>query len=231
MRVSYLTFFVLLAACGEEELERRPVPDGATIIVVGDSVFEYYIDEEGSIPDVIGEELGRVVYHAAISGTLVTAGEMSIPEQYVDGDWEWLVAIGGANDVNDLCECGDCGEVIDEIIGPDGATGLFVDLVHEAVGQGARVVVVAYYNVPPTADYGFDRCNDEVDELRARQQLLADGHPDVFLVDAGELFSPDQLEHYHDDHAHPSPLGSRVIGEAVAARIASVEDQALDGGV
>lgn len=184
--------------------------------------------EEASIPDVIGRELERKVFNAAVSGAYFTdelSGEtgMDIREQYIEQAWDWLVIDGGANDLNEECGCDACDGELDAIITADGSAGALPELVSAAVGQGVRVVILGYYNVPDTAEYGFADCNDLIDEYSARQELLAAAEPDVWYVDGREAFSPSDLDAYDDDHAHPSALGAQLIGEAIAAQILAAE--------
>jgi lysophospholipase L1-like esterase len=223
-----LTCSILLLGCGEDELERRPIPEGATIIAIGDSVFEWNIDDGESIPDVIGEELGRVVYNAAISGAYFTDEEgeeplMDIREQYVEHPWEWLVLEGGGNDFNDECGCTECEENLDGIISADGQSGALPEFVRSVVDQGVQVVVWGYYDIPPTAEYGFADCDELVAIYSERQALFAESHEDVWFVDGREAFDSSDLENYDDDHVHPSPSGSQRVGEAIAEQILEAE--------
>lgn len=227
MRKLVFISLVSLFGCGSDDTGPQ-IPDDATIIAIGDSVMAWNEEEGASIPDVIGAELGRVVYNAAVPGAYFTGGggeEGNIPDQYVEREWEWLVLDGGGNDVNDECSCTACADTIDDIISADGTSGALPDLVNGVVADGVRVVVFGYYNVPPTADYGFADCNSEVAELRDRLLQLAESTDDVWFVDGTEIFDPGDLEYYDDDHVHPSALGSELIGEAIAAQILSAEEQ------
>jgi hypothetical protein len=231
MRSLIIVCLTLCLGCGSDEAEQSDgpeIPDDATIIVIGDSVMAWNAEEEASIPDVIGEELDRVVYNAAVSGAYITdeiEGEegMDIREQYVDNAWEWLVLDGGANDFNDECGCTACADILDEIISADGQSGVLPEFVQGVVDQGLRVVVWGYYNVPDSAEYGFAECNELIDDYSERQALLADGNANVWFVDGREAVDSSDLDNYDDDHVHPSPQGSQRIGEAIAEQILAAE--------
>lgn len=231
MRSLIIVCLALCLGCGSDEAEQPDgpeVPDDATIIAIGDSVMAWNSEEEASIPDVIGAELDRVVYNASVSGAYLTddiEGEegMDIREQYVDNAWDWLVLDGGANDFNDECGCAACADILDEIISADGLTGALPEFVRGVVNQGVRVVVWGYYNVPASAEYGFADCNDLIDDYSERQALLAESHDSVWFVDGREAVDPGDLDNYDEDHAHPSPLGSQRVGEAIAEQILSAE--------
>ena len=75
------------------------------MLAIGDSFFDFHSDDESSIPHVAAAELGKTVANASVSGALLLEGDEAIPDQYVAGDWEWVIVDGGGNDVNDLCEC------------------------------------------------------------------------------------------------------------------------------
>ena len=227
----YRTMIVLLtvglSGCETDESgEKSEIPDGATIIAIGDSVMEWNAEKGASIPDVIGEKLNRVVYNAAVSGALFVDGDApddSIAAQYVDGDWEWLVLDGGGNDVNEECGCGQCDEVLDGIISTDAAAGALPGLVDQAVASGVRVVLLGYYEIPPTGEYGFADCNPIIEQLSSRLAALAETSDDVLFVDGRDVFDSSELENYDDDHVHPSELGSERIGQAIAERILAAE--------
>lgn len=193
------------------------------VIAVGDSIFDYNVEEGASIPAVIGETLGLEVANAAVGGAQVLGGDAPIPDQYQSGDWDWAVMDGGGNDMNDRCGCGECDEVMDTLISSDGASGAIPELVATALDDGARVAWVGYYDLAEGAEFGFDRCGEELIELRARTAAMAEGDEDVIFVDASEAFTADELDHYDDDRVHPSIKGGRAVGELVAAAMLAAE--------
>lgn len=191
-------------------------------IAVGDSMFDWNIEEEASIPTVIGEELGIEVANAAIGGAQVLGWD-AIPDQYQSGSWTWAIMDGGGNDLNDECGCGDCGAVMNALISGDGTRGAIPELVATAREDGARVAWVGYYDLPEGAEFGFDRCDDELLVLRERLAAMADADAGVIFVDASDAFSADQLEMYDEDRVHPSVEGGRAVGALVADAIRTIE--------
>ncbi len=193
-------------------------------LAIGDSILEWNIDEGQSIPEVWGELAGLEVDNAAVGGTMILGGEESIPSQYSQspGDWGRVLIDGGGNDVGpDGCGCGDCMGVVDEIINAEASAGAMVALVDQITGDGARVVLLGYYMIPPESE--FAGCEEEITALNARYAALAAARPMVQYVGAGDVvdytLDPGLLD---DDLIHPSIEGSQVIGAYLAAQVNNV---------
>ena len=100
--------WMLSMGCFEQDRGSR---EGSKILAVGDSIFEWGLGGD-SAPEIVGDVLNLPVYNAAISGSMISSNEEgSIPNQYFEGDWDWVIMDGGANDLNELCQCGDCSQV------------------------------------------------------------------------------------------------------------------------
>ena len=202
----------------------------ATVLALGDSFFEWNVGTGESIPDVIGEFLGRPVVNAAVGGAHFSnpdldaaAAGLDVRQQFVDGDWVWVVMDGGGNDLNDDCGCGACESVLDVLVSVDGRSGEIPDFTRSLVEDGTQVMFVGYYEVPSDAEFGFDRCIDEGAEHGRRLEAMAAAIEGVWFVSAGDVVSADNRLAYSKDRVHPSPAGSRLVGEHVAAAIASAE--------
>lgn len=201
---------------------------GAAILALGDSIFEYNSGEGQSIPEVIGRELGIPVVNAARSGALFSnfdasaAEGLDIREQYQDGDWDWIVIIGGGNDYMDECLCGGCESTMDELVSVDGLSGEISDFVRDLVADGSRVMFVGYYDVRSDAGFGFDLCADEAVAHNGRLAVMAEAIDGVWFVSAGDVVSVDNRSAYAGDRVHPSVIGSTLVGEYLAAAIASI---------
>jgi hypothetical protein len=133
------------------------------------------------------------------------------------------VIVGGGNDYRDDCGCGECDTHIDELISADGLSGEIPDFVRELLTGETQVMFVGYYEVPSDADFGFDLCGDEVMEHNARLALMDEAIDGVWFVSAGDVVSADNRTAYAEDRVHPSVTGSRLVGEYIAAAIASIE--------
>lgn len=215
MTPSRLLLLIAFGGCAE--------PLEGDHLALGDSYFEWNREAEASIPDVVGDELGQTVANAAVSGAVLQGAEDAIPTQYEPGDWGWVLIDGGGNDLNDQCACGDCDDLLDELIDDEASTGVIPDLVGDLVDRGHRVAYVGYLPIRDDAEHGFDRCADELDAMRARLNTLADGSDDVLFIDGVTVAGSAEASLFDTDRVHPSEEGSRLLGEAVAAAIRAAE--------
>lgn len=207
---------VLALACTNPD---RGDLETATLYAVGDSILEWHLGD-GSIPEVMAETLGQPMYNAAVSGAHFLDGEgESIPSQLTDGGWKWLLVDGGGNDVNDRCECGDCDEVLDAIISADASAGALPDFARELAGAGTEVLIMGYYGLPAGAEFGFDRCGEELEVLSQRQSALADSSERIHFADTREVVDGTDESMFDGDLVHPSVAGSAVVGRFLAQYI------------
>ena len=198
-----------------EEPDRGEV-EGSTILTIGDSIMEWNLGE-GGVSEQVGEMLGKQSYNAAISGSMMSSGEdWSIPFQYFEGDWEWVIVDGGANDLNELCGCGPCEAVQADI------ADAYQNLVDTVRSSGSRVVIWGYYGIPTEAPE-FGNCNDAIDQLSQMQIELADTDEGVLWVNGKADITGEDLSYYDDDLIHPSVKGSQKIAEQIAEAIQAVD--------
>ena len=94
--------------------ENDPITE-FSVQVIGDSLFGADADGCASVSTFMSLRLWLEVEDNSVPGATV-AGDESIPEQYVSGDWNWTVIDGGGNDIMPYCTENDCDEVLDEII-------------------------------------------------------------------------------------------------------------------
>jgi len=208
---------LLLLGCGGPSLE-------GDIIVIGDSIFDWNVEEEAAIPDVIATELGLEVANAAIGGTQLTEGPDAIPDQFQPGDWRVVVMDGGGNDLNDQCDCGECDAVMDDIVSEDALDGAVPELVGRITGSGIPVVFWSYYELPEDASFGFDACRDDIPVLFSRLEALAESEPDFHVVDGREVVTAADLAYFDEDHVHPSVEGGQVVGRQLAKAVQGLLD-------
>lgn len=232
---SVFLLFITVAGCEQtaSELDGESLGtrvEAGEILTIGDSIFAWNARANATIPEVIGRELDRTVISRAVGGAFIShpdpeeADERNeIRRQYVDRGWEWVVMDGGANDLNFECECGDCGAVMDAMVSADGLSGDIPEFVRGAIATGSKVMYVGYYDLPDGAEFGFDRCGDEVDIFNTRLVEMADAIAGVWFVSAEDAVMADGLAAYDDDLVHPSVLGSALIGEEIAREIERVE--------
>jgi acyl-CoA thioesterase-1 len=230
-----VVFAVVVVSCAGSESSESSGDDtsslsggDASVIALGDSIFEWNSDQSDSIPEVIGRALGVPILNAARSGAhfsnsdSAAAPGLDIRNQYQGGDWEWVVIVGGGNDYRDDCGCGECDAQIDELLSADGMSGEIPDFVRDLITGDTRVMLVGYYEVPSDADFGFDLCWDEVIEHNTRLALMAGATDRVWFVSAGDVVSANDRTAYAADRVHPSVAGSKLVGEHIAAAMLSI---------
>ena len=200
-------------------VDSGPASLGESILVLGDSIMEWNIESGQSIPDVIEDVLGVDVTNASAGG----ASAHDVPDQYAEagGDHDWVVFDGGGNDLNDECGCGECVAVADSIVSADGSAGVLASFTESLVADDRRVALVGYYEIPEGAAFGFDRCVDDLAEHNERLRALAGRFDSVVFVDPSEVVKATDATAFDDDDVHPSVEGSRLVGEQIAAAIAS----------
>ena len=211
-----LALALALTACTDEG------PSGeADILAIGDSLLDFNTPDS-DITTVAAEALGMTHEMGAVGGTTLLGDDnAAIPGSYVNGDYRLLIVSGGGNDLGEGCTCGvDCAPILDELISADATSGVVVELVDQAVSDGKQVAWVGYMR--PMADAEeFSGCNDELDVLDTRTALLDEGEANMVYIKGSDLGTGQEAELYAEDGYHPSPEGSRVLGEAVAERVSA----------
>ena len=219
-RIPLPFLFVAVACSGQHEAGDRGRLETARIFAVGDSILAWNLESGDSIPQRVGSELDLDVYNAGVSGAQLLSDE-PISNQYTDGDWDWVLLNGGGNDLNNLCGCGQCDEVMDNLLSTDGS-GATAELAALVTASGAQAVILGYYEVPETGQYNFPRCNAVLANLSDRQRAFANTTDGVWFVDARDTVQADKLEMYDDDHVHPSKVGAAALGQQIADTIRAV---------
>ena len=201
--------FCLLAACG------RSVPEGARIVVAGDSVMAWNRSSGASVAGVLQAQLREPVGDVSLSLAQIAGGRgaFNIPNQLARVQAQWVVLNGGANDLMGNCDCSDCGPVLDRLISEDGRRGAIPTLVADLRGRGSRVVWADYYTAPR---YAGTTCEAPYQVLETRLGRMADADAGVTLVDMDDVFSPDDLSLFAADRLHPSKKGSARIANLIA---------------
>ncbi|MDP7110966.1 MAG: SGNH/GDSL hydrolase family protein [Myxococcota bacterium] len=204
-----------------------------THLAVGDSITASNKDVCQSLACHAGIALGVHVQNNAIGGTRLSSDgddPDDIPNQYEPGHpWEWVIVTGGGNDMRGECGCSVeghdpavCEQKLDELADPASGTGDMFDLIDLVQADGARVAIVGYYQFPDDSMGNFDGCNVYGGQLNERYREIADADPDVTFVETAAAIDFDtHPEYFLWDHVHPSAEGSLVIGNLVAAAIAS----------
>ncbi|MEM9855581.1 MAG: SGNH/GDSL hydrolase family protein [Pseudomonadota bacterium] len=214
-------FLALLFASAAAAQER------ARILVIGDSVMAW--NGARSIPATLAKTLGEAVRDESVSGAKfahrfrMLVGPMDIRAQVPRLDFDWIVLIGGANDLADDCACEACEATLDALISADARLGAIPDFAEEMRLRGMRLLWAHYYRSP---DIGgpFEACGDEFDDLKARIDLLSAQSQGVYTVDLARIIDASDLSLYDADRVHPSPSGSERIGAHLAEVLRSLEE-------
>jgi hypothetical protein len=188
-------------------------------LAIGDSVFEWNIEDGASIPDFAAQAADLEMTNASVGGAMVLGEpDESIPGQYYPDDWGRVLIDGGANDVGDGCGCGDCIGVVDALISADLSGGAMVELVQQIRDDGAEVVLMGYYTIPPGSE--FEECDEELAAMNARYEAFAARTPGVLFVSAADVMRwSDNPEYYAEDLVHPAPAGSEAVGLYIGQQI------------
>lgn len=186
----------------------------ATHSLTGRSVADYlsrYLDAPVTDRSAIG---AMMIYRLPITGAL----GMSIPAQYREGDWDWVVVNGAGNDLWLTCGCGPCKRKMDRLISPSGTAGEIPKLLARIHRSGAQIVYVGYLRSPAIAT-PIERCKDVGDTLERRVATLAEKVPSIHFLSLGDLIPAGDLSYLAADRVHPSPKASRAIAERIARLI------------
>lgn len=201
------------------------------ILVIGDSMLEWQSLFNASIPDVLAKETGRKVENRAASGAKFyltgAAGNPRsvIPTQYEKGDWNWVLVNGGANDLITKCGCRKCDAVLNRLISKDGKRGVVPELVKKIRADGARVMMVAYYEGNENPNL-FSRCANPLREMVQRQIKLAAATRGVELVRTKAAINSKNRSHFALDGIHLSRKGTRRVGVLLSKYLEQFEARA-----
>lgn len=206
---------VLLAACGAF---RGPPPEGTRLIAIGDSILDWNRRAGADIPTLVSQRTGLPVFNAAISGAEFV-GRFAIPDQYPQGDWDWLLLDGGGNDLTGNCGSPAAAEaVLDRLIDDQDLSGAYASFLAPVRSSGIQVIIMGYAPVS-VAGGPFAPCEFALNDLRGRQAALAASDPMITFVDVRDVIAPDNLAAYDPDLIHPSPAGGALMADLIARAI------------
>ena len=212
---------VLLAGC----TEGVPRDNSARILAMGDSMLAWHGASRAAVShnmeDILGEPVidrsvvgARIFYHLPVSGAL----GMNISQQYVPGNWDWVVMNGGGNDLWFGCGCTRCDRKLTRMITSDGQGGSVPDLVRQIRASGARVIYVGYLRSPGVGSM-IEYCRDEGQEFEGRLAAMAEHDAGVYFVSLVDLVPYGDRSYHAFDMVHPSMKASRAIAQRISAII------------
>ena len=191
------------------------------ILMMGDSMFASNSASGQSVGHVIEKLLeepvtdrsvmgARIIYRLPISGS---AG-FSIPQQYREGPWDWVVLNGGGNDLWFGCGCVACNRKLNRLAS-DGGTGEIQSLIGKLRKAGSKVIYVGYLRSPGFGS-PIEHCKDDGDQLEERLKAFAQQDSGVHFVSLADLVPHGDRSFHAFDKIHPSKKGSAAIARRVA---------------
>ena len=220
---------VTLSSCGE----RMPRGEVSRIMVMGDSLMAWNGGTSRAISNVMERELETQVVDRSVSAArmiynlpLTGAAGLSIPKQYLEGDWDWVVLNGGGNDLWLGCGCFACKRKMNRLVAPDGNSGTIPGLIAKLRARGAKVIYTGYLRSPGRGS-PIEYCKDEGQELDRRMAQAAARDEGVFFLSLADLVPYGDRSYHALDMIHPSVKGSDAIGRRISALIAQVETGAI----
>ena len=192
------------------------------ILVIGDSLIASHSISGRGVAGRLSQILrvpvkdnsvagARMIYNLPITGAM----GLSIPKQFREGDWDWVIVNGGGNDVWLGCGCNRCERKINRMIARDGRRGVIPGLVSRIRQSGARVLYLGYLR-SPGFDTPIEECKDEGDDLEARIARLAVLDRGIFFHSITDLVPHGDLSFHAIDRIHPSLKGSAAIAQRLA---------------
>ena len=219
LRCWILVVAILLGAC-----TKTADPDAeARVLLMGDSLMASNRALGVSVASALEIMLGEQVIDRSASGAGVIA-RRGIPQQFVEGPWDWVVLNGYGNDLLFGCGCGACEGRMDRLVSTDGSGGAIPDLVRELRSSGARIIYTGYLRTPGFAS-PIEACvalGDEMDTRLGAMAALDDG---VTFLSLADLVPNGDKTYHAPDRVHPSGKGSAAIADRIAKRIAENEQR------
>ncbi len=230
MRGFYAVLFSLFLALSQiVPGEAMASGERGPVLMIGDSMFAWNRVRGGGVGRNLQKELGvKVRDHSRTGAHLTIAGAgdgdpfADIRKQYLEGDWDWVVINGGANDLLFECGCGKCGRVMKEMVTADLQQGALIDLIRAARADGAKIMLVGYHTGYARGHF-FSGCRQDVTELVARYRELAKRNDDIYFVSARDALDANNRRHFALDRVHPSRKGSQRIAKLIALGIEAAD--------
>lgn len=215
---------LILAGCVTPTSDKEP-----QVLAIGDSMMAAHGISQRAISHVISKELGEPVVDRSVIGAriiyplpLTGAVGFNIGKQYRGGQYDWVIANGGGNDIWLVCGCTGCKRKLDRLVSADGKSGEIPDLVTRLQTSGGQVLWLGYLRTPGK-DSPIESCAEEGDILEERLQKMAATRKGFHYLSMADLVPNGDLSYHGLDRIHPSVKGSAAIGKRAAAYIRRVD--------
>lgn len=222
-RYAFSAIAVLILGLGTAGL-RAAEPAKPDILFIGDSLFASNSQTDQAISDQLSRILNVPVADRSVLGAkmiyrmpITAALGLSIPVQYRDQKWRWVVVNGGGNDLWLGCGCNKCDRKIEALISSDGSSGEIPRLVARIRKTGTQVLFVGYLRSPGFGS-PIEHCRDDGEALEARIAALAKVTKGLTFLSLADLVPDGDLTYHAFDRIHPSLKGS----DAIARRISGI---------
>lgn len=219
LKLKVLVALLALAGC-QEQIHAN---SDARVLAIGDSLMAWNSVSGRSVPHVVEELRGQNVIDRSLVGALMTPPDLqTIPDQYVAGDWDWVLVNGGGNDLAFKCGCRKCDGVLDRMVSLDGQRGIVPDLLRKARDGGAQVLYFGYLRSPELTTV-IERCKSVGEALDSRIAKLAQSEPGIHFLSMADIVPKGGRGYFDIDTVHPSPKASRAIGRKIASYMNEVD--------
>lgn len=213
-----------LSGCVEESASQEP-----RILAIGDSMMAAHRLSKQAVSHKVGAELGepvvdrsvvgaRIIYALPITGAI----GFRIGSQYQGGNYDWIIANGGGNDLWLGCGCHDCKHRMNRLISADATSGEIPKMYTRLQSSGGQVLWLGYLRTPGR-DSPIESCAGVGNELEARLQKLAAKSRRFHYLSMKDLVPHGDLSYHGLDRIHPSIKGSAAIGTRAADYIKKVD--------
>jgi lysophospholipase L1-like esterase len=223
-RLLLLILPLMLTSCDDTGSAQAP-----RILAIGDSMMAAHGISRRSIPNVVSESLGEPVVNRAVIGARIIyalpitgAVGFKIGKQYHGGQYDWVIANGGGNDIWLACGCTGCKRKLERLVSADAKSGEIPELVTRLQSSGGQVLWLGYLRTPGK-DSPIESCAEEGDILESRLQKLAAERDGFHFLSMADLVPEGDLSYHGLDRIHPSIKGSAAIGKRAADYIRKVD--------
>lgn len=223
-RLLLLIVPLILVGCVETTSTQAP-----RMLAMGDSMMAAHGVSNRAISDVIAKELGEPVVDRSVIGAriiyalpLTGAVGFNIGKQYRGGQYDWIIANGGGNDIWLACGCTGCKRKLDRLVSADGKSGEIPELVTRLQTSGGQILWLGYLRTPGKGS-PIESCAEEGNILEERLQKLAAKRRGFHYLSMRDLVPHGDLSYHGLDRIHPSIKGSAAIGKRAANYIRRVD--------
>ena len=150
----------------------------------------------------------------------------SIPQQYTDEAWDWVIVNGDGNDLLFGCACVLCEKVIEGLISKDARKGQIPELSRKIRNDRSKVLYFGYLRSSGLLT-PIEHCKSVGGELETRIVKLAESDEGTTYASIQNIVTSGDSSSFGLYRIHPSHKSSRAIAQKVSKimRMADNENQ------